>query len=86
MGVNATTGGTGGLVVGGAEGSGKSASSTGTDTTDRGMDASVGDSPAVMDPGTKNTAQDRPDSQDESTDRQAAAKPRGGRTAGKSGS
>jgi hypothetical protein len=62
-----STGQTGGLRPGAAEGVGKSASSTGTDTTDRGMDASVGSAPANPDPGTKNTPQDRPDSQAAST-------------------
>lgn len=60
-------GGTGGLQQGGAEGSGKSASSTGTDTTDQGMDATVGSAPANPDPGTENTPQDRPASQSAST-------------------
>lgn len=60
-------GGTGGLIQGTGEGSGKSASSTGTDPTDQGMDATVGSAPANLDPGVENTPQDRPDSQAKST-------------------
>lgn len=62
----AMQGTTGGLTPGSGEGAGKSASSTGTDTTDRGMDSTVGSAPANPDPGTENTAQDRPRSQAES--------------------
>jgi hypothetical protein len=56
-------GGTGGIVQGTGEGVGKSASGTTTDTTDRGMDATVGSAPANPDPGTENTPQERPSSQ-----------------------
>lgn len=57
-------GGTGGLAPGGAgEGSGKSASSTGTDTTDRGIDASVGDQPPSVGGKPQDSDQQRPATQ-----------------------
>jgi hypothetical protein len=67
-------GGTGGLVQGTAEGSGKSASSSGTDTTDQGMNATVGSAPANLDPGVENTPQDRPKSQADSPSPSGAGK------------
>jgi hypothetical protein len=58
------TGNTGGLQQGTGEGGGKSASSSGTDTTDRGMDASVGDQPANPQlEGIDPAGQDRPSDQ-----------------------
>lgn len=72
--------GTGGPAQGTTEGAGKSASSTGTDTTDRGMDASVGDQPAnpQLD-GEDPTGQDRPSSQPKPEDSTKPASERGGR-------
>jgi hypothetical protein len=69
---------TGGLVQGAGEGVGKSASSTGTDTTDRGMDASVGKAPPSEDGEPQKSDQDRPASQGAST----GGRTGGGRTSG----
>jgi hypothetical protein len=76
---------TAGLRQGAGEGVGKSSSSFGTDATDRGMDASVGSAPANLDPGTENTAQDRPGSQEESAARRTGGGSSSGSSSGKSG-
>jgi hypothetical protein len=54
------TGGTSGVIPGAGEGSGKSASTTGTDTTDRTMDASVGSQPPSVGDKPQDSDQDRP--------------------------